>query len=163
MIPQMVFAQPVCSFHIGWVRGPGEGINFGVNALWGENLKVGGELEQLVTDYQNEVNINGTRLGGILTMDFPDLGLVLGVHGGSVSFTASKNVTYADAFNGQNYNLLGDQTNFATYMGASITFNSSDYLITARYFLNTVRDGGRVLEFDLNIGRQFSLGEINIK
>ncbi len=137
--------------------GPGAGINFGLDAYMPfEDWRFGGEIEQIISDYEFEVNINATRLGGVIKYKFFEETMALGLHLGKIFFKTTKDVVYTDAFSNNKYEIKGERGYSATYIEAAASFKIlEEFILTPKIILNYVDDGGAIKEVDLNIGHEF--------
>lgn len=143
------------SFHIGLTMGPGTGLNFGIDGLIVFNdFSFGGEIEQLVTNHDFEVNINALRYGGVLKYNVTEE-IAIGMHLGMASFNVSRDVEYKDAFTGDYFMIEGETGNSLSYIGLSSDFELLGFVITPKVIINYISNGGAIYEFDLNMGKGF--------
>jgi hypothetical protein len=142
----------MAEFHLGLVAGLGTGLDFGAKAyLPLENLKLGLEIEQLVTDYNYSANINCLRLGGTLSLSLSP-NFTLNGHFGTLGFQSSQDFVYRDT-SGANQNITANINYKGAYYGGSLDYAIWGVVITPKYLINNVTDKGPYSEFDLNIGK----------
>lgn len=145
----------MADFHLGYVTGPGAGLNFGAKALLPlpGALKIGVEIEQLITDINNSSNINALRLGGSVGLRVrPDL--TINYHLGSLGFTSNQDIVYQDS-SGQTQRLTADTNYKGSYWGVSLAYYIWGFYFSPKYIVNTVTDKGTIAEFDFNVGKEF--------
>lgn len=144
----------VSDVHIGLITGVGTGINIGFDA--GINIlrfKIGPEFEQIITTVDNLSNINGLRLGGYFNIQiFKNVSF--NFHLGNIDFSV-KDGDVAYTSNGNSYLLLADTSYKGSYQAFSIDFSWGDFMLSPKLIYNTITGGGKLTEFDLNIGRSF--------
>ena len=139
-------------FHLGFVDGFGLGVNFGLDAgVPAGDFELGAEIEQSVTDYRFDVNMNPTKLGILLRYTAIPEQLWVAVHLGSVQFTASKDTYYMDTFSGDRIDIFGEEQTRGSYVSASLDYKMGDFVLTPRAYFNYI-NGGMLPEFDLNLG-----------
>ncbi|KAF0134194.1 MAG: hypothetical protein FD145_837 [Candidatus Saganbacteria bacterium] len=141
-------------FHLGLVSGAGLGLNLGANALYslGE-VKIGAEVEQLMTDVGYSATLNATRFGAVLRMEFLD-NWRTNLHAGIFNFMASRDFSFTN-MSGASQNIIGAVNYKGNYSAISADYLSWDFIITIKYLLNNINEKGMLSEVDLNIGKEF--------
>lgn len=143
------------SFHLGLVNGPGTGISIGADVFFPvQDLHLGADVEQQVTNSEYEQNINILKYGLALKYIFSD-DFYLTVHIGRSSFYLTKAVDYRDSLSGTEYSMDEDTHGSATYLSVAPNFSVGEYILTPKFTLNNIADGGTISEFDLNLGHKF--------
>jgi hypothetical protein len=142
------------NFHIGFVSGAGAGLNFGANGkfLLG-NVKLGAEIEQLITDVNYSASINAVKYGGLVSYNITDL-ITLNGHYGRLQFKTNKDFAFTDLANNSRL-LLANTAYTGTYLAISLDYSFDWFSLTPKYTINTVQDKGSVAEFDINVSRGF--------
>jgi len=143
------------TFHLGVVTGPGAGVDIGADMFYPlEWIKIGGDIEQQVTNSNFTQNINPLKYGIAIKYDITDIFYVT-LHAGGAQFYVAKEINYTDSFNGTEYTIGEDTHGHATYWGVSPCFRVGEYIIMPKFVVNSIADGGNIFELDLNIGHKF--------
>jgi hypothetical protein len=145
----------VSDVHIGVVSGVGTGLNIGFDAGFNVlGIKIGPEIEQVITDVDYSAGINATRVGGTISA-WIYANWLLNYHIGMFNFQV-KNRDIVVQQNGQNYTFLaGPGTYHGTYNALSLDYVWNDYLFTPKLLINLLDNGAQFKEIDFNIGRVF--------
>ncbi len=154
-IREMPFASDV---HLGFVTGIGTGINFGFDASFNvnEKLRIGPEIEQVITDVDYTSEINATRLGLYLNYDLSEFieKLAFNMHYGSTGFYVSKNdIRYE--YQGKMYYLSANNSYSGQYIAFSLDYYLEEFFISPKLVINSIHGGGTFNEIDINVGREF--------
>jgi hypothetical protein len=137
--------------HTGIVYGPGMGIDLGAGAwLFLRDIKVGVEVEILMTDANYTATLNATRYGGVFGTKFQNY--TLNYHVGALNFISNRDLDYNDMSNQpqqikENINYKGH------YWGFSVDIPAGEFILSPKYLINTVTNQGSIWELDLNIAR----------
>lgn len=139
--------------HLGIVSGLGWGLNIGAGGwLNYKNIKFGGEIEQMMTDYDYTATINWTRYGGIIGYNFSNF--VLNWHMGALSFTPSRNINYKDLAG--NAQTVTENINYkGSYWAISADFKTGEFTLSPKYMVMSFLNKGSYAEVDLNLGKSF--------
>jgi hypothetical protein len=144
--------------HIGFVTGVGAGINFGFNAGFDVlEVKIGPELEQIITDVDYTSGINATRFGGYIRYELTEVAKDLNInfHMGSFQLQVKERDIYYSSGSVDYLLLAGSQRYTGKYQALSVDIPWGEFKITPKFIVNTIDGGGSVNEFNLNLGREF--------
>ena len=140
------------SFHIGFVSGVGSGLNFGATGKFlPGKLKIGAEIEQLITDVNYSASINALKYGGLVSYKCSDL-ITLNGHYGFIQFQSNKDFAYTDLSN-TSYLLSANTAYTGSYWAVSLDYAFDWFSLSPKYSVNTIQDKGSVTEFDINVSR----------
>jgi len=145
------------SFHLGFLSGPGTGVNIGLDMFYPyAGLGYGVDIEQQVTNSDFEQNINILKYG-LAVKYVVSRDLYLTAHMGISSFYLTKAVDYKDSFSGEEHSINEDTRGKATYLAFALNFSIGEYYLTPKIVLNRIdiEEGGTIAEFDLNLGHAF--------
>ncbi len=143
------------TFHLGLVNGPGMGVAIGADVYFPlEMFKVGLEVEQQVTNTNFDQNLNILKYGLTAKYDVNEM-IYLTFSFGTASFYISKIIDYVDSFSGEGFTIDEDTHGTASYIAFAPNFFIEEFIFTPKVVINTIADGGKLLEVDLNIGHAF--------
>lgn len=143
-------------FYIGLVNGIGMGLDIGGTAIYSlEDLRLGLEIEQIMSDVNYSATLNATRFGVRAGIKMND-NLEIFYHMGGFNFMPSVPITYKDSAS-QSYTVDGGVNYKGTYWAVSADYRAWDFILTPKFVNNTIFDHGVVREIDLNIGKSFNL------
>ncbi|MBN3033274.1 MAG: hypothetical protein JW873_04185 [Candidatus Saganbacteria bacterium] len=142
------------NFHIGCAAGIGTGLNFGARGKFlPGNLKIGAEIEQLITDVNYSVTVSTRKYGGIISCKINDFWTLNG-HYGIFECTTNKDLPFSN--NSNNYILIANTSYPGNYYAVSVDYIIGEYFtISPKLSVNAIQDKGSLAEFDLNVGRTF--------
>jgi len=143
------------TFHLGMTSGLGAGINFGLSLdvpIMDNSYII--ELEQIVANTNYEQNISVTKLGLQFYRHRLSQDLYLTFHGGLASFFVPLATSYSDFFSGRTYNIPDSYNGRLFYWGVGFNLSAGEYIITPKFSLNTIADGGTLMELNINIGHK---------
>ena len=143
------------SFHIGFVDGPGLGLNFGLDAgIPIEAFEIGAEVEQMITDSGYDTNINATKFGALVRYQAIEDFLSIGVHAGVIGYITSKDISFHDTFSDKKVTVKGETKGSASYVAGSVDFTLGDFMLTPKVSLLNINKG-YLPEIDINLGARF--------
>lgn len=137
--------------HVGLVTGIGTGLNIGFDLGFKLfNLKIGPEIEQVISDVDYSAGINSLRIGGNVSLKLTD-SLNINFHLGYFNFQ----VKNSDIHYGSHTYTAGTKSYKGNYSALSIDYIWQDFLFSPKLIVNNVEDGAIFNELDFNIGREF--------
>lgn len=143
------------SLHIGAVFGPGVGVGLGIDAgIPMGDFELGAEIEQIMSNNDFEVNIDARRIGLLLRYAAIPGVVVVGFHTGAGEFSISKDAQFKDFSSGKSVDILSGDIYHSSYAALSLDYYFGDVIITPKIMMNYL-EGGSLLEFDLNLGKNF--------
>lgn len=142
-------------FHLGLVNGPGTGVSIGAELFYPLQVgEIGAEIEQQITNVGLEQNVSILRYGIAGKFVISDT-LYLTASIGLASFYVPQALDYADSFSGAQYSIDDDTHGSAAYITFAPNFLVSDFVVTPKVVIDSITDGGKLFEVDLNVGHAF--------
>ncbi|MFA4906371.1 MAG: hypothetical protein WC645_07700 [Candidatus Margulisiibacteriota bacterium] len=141
-------------FHLGIVNGPGLGINLGVDGgIHYNDLDIGLEIYQIMTDANYSATISATRFGAIIGLRLSP-NLKVNGHYGYFNFVPNRDIVFKD-MSGTNQLVSENQNYKGDYTAVSLDYFIWDLIFSPKYVLNRINEKGLLSEIDLNIGKPF--------
>jgi hypothetical protein len=142
------------SFHIGLVSSLGTGVSIGGEIFYPTGVfSLGGEVEQQVTNFELEQDLNILKYGLALRYIFSN-DIFFTFHVGVASFYITDALDYTDSYGKKQY-FEADTHATASYFAFAPNFRIWDYFLTPKIIINNIKDGGTIAEWDFNIGKKF--------